>query len=322
MRKPSSCLTVLVVDDDSISGMWLSAQIKAHGHQVWCACSGIEALVLSEQHCFDLIMTDCYMQGMSGFELTQTLRQRLTKRKVTIIGMTASNSSVELNRGIAAGMDECLTKPLSKEKIRKLIHDGELQSISSSSYCAKNVHAMRPNISIKNNNTPLRALVPELLYKRFDRESKMNLEWTYSSNENIQLRQVPINLNQAKWHHLEDISFSACPDNTYKEESPVAPRHAFLQAIWHTNGIDMRALENAIASQDSTHVAHLAHKLRGIALVAGRADIADVADKVEKACQHIPVHALTQQAKKLRLSLANFNRDILAQLRCVKEAPQ
>lgn len=312
MKKPSPCLAVLIVDDDSVSGMWLSAQIKAYGHQVWCARSGVEALMLSEQRCFDLIMTDCYMQGMSGFELTQTLHQRLTKRKVMIIGMTASNSRVELNRGIAAGMDECLTKPLSKEKIRKLIHDAELQSIVSSFGCAKNFHAMRPNISTQRKHAQLRAMVQEFLDGRPDKEVKINLEWAHSSASNIQLRQASPPTGQGK-QHVEGTS-----SNRYKQERAVAPRYAFLQAIWHTNGTDMRALENAIASQDSTHVAHLAHKLRGVALVAGRADIADLADKVEKACQHMPVQALTQQAKKLRLSLVNFNRDILAQLCCGK----
>lgn len=311
MKRQSVCLAVLVVDDDLASGMWLAMQIKVHGHKVSHVCSGIEALTLSEQQFFNLIMTDCYMAGMSGFELTQILRQRLATKNTMIVGMTASNSRVELNRGIAAGMDECLTKPLSKEKISKLIHDDRLQHIASLSNHTEKCHGMCPNI--KNKKTYLRTMMPGFLDIPNRAVIKMNLEGSHSGTENIQLRKISVHASQGKRHHIEDISSSVWSSHIYKENA-VVPQQAFLQAIWHTNGVDMRALEKAIALQDSTRVAHLAHKLRGIALVVGRADIADIADKVEKACQDMPIHALAQYAKKLRLSLVSFNQDIMVQL--------
>ena len=316
MRRHSSCLAVLIVDDDLASGMWLATQVKAHGHQVWRVCSGSEALMLSEQHFFDLIMTDCYMQGMSGFELTQTLRQRLTTKKVVIVGMTASNCHAELARGIAVGMDECLTKPLSKEKISKLIHNDRFQHIASPSSCAENFRVMHTNESMQTKQTHLQTMVPGFL-DRSNEAIKMKLAGTHASAENIQLRKTSIDIDQEKRHYIDDISPLARIGNAYKGR--IAPQHAFLQAIWHANGVDMCALEKAITSQDSTCVAYLAHKLRGIALVAGRADIADIADKVEKACQHMPKSVLIQHAKKLHLSLVSFNQDIMAQL-CYSKA--
>lgn len=317
MRRHSSCLTVLVVDDDLASGMWLSTQIKAHGHQVWRVCSGSEALMLSEQHSFDLIMTDCYMQGMSGFELTQTLRQRLTTEKVLIVGMTASNSRAELARGIAAGMDECFTKPLSKEKISKLVRNDAFQHIASPSSYTENFPVMHTNEEpVQSKQTHLQAMMPEFL-DRPDEAIKMKLEGAHASAENIQLKKTSIDIAQEKRHYIDDISPLACTGDAYKGR--IAPQYAFLQAIWHANGVDMCALEKAITSQDSKRVAYLAHKLRGIALVAGRVDIADIADKVEKACQHMPESVLTQHAKKLHLSLVSFNQDIMAQL-CYSKA--
>lgn len=318
MRRRSSCLAVLIVDDDLASGMWLSTQIKAHGHQVWRVCSGSAALMLSEQHFFDLIMTDCYMQGMSGFKLTQTLRQRLTTEKVVIVGMTASNCRAVLARGIAVGMDECVTKPLSKEKISKLIHSDRFQHITSPSSCAENFRVMYTNELMQTKQTHLQTMMPGFL-DRSNEAIKMKLAGTRASAENIQLRKTSIDIDQERRHYIDDISPLVRTGRAYKERIAPQQQHAFLEAIWHANGVDMCALEKAITSQDSTRVAYLAHKLRGIALVAGRADIADIADKVEKACQNMPKSVLIQHAQKLHLSLVSFNQDIMVQL-CYSKA--
>ena len=110
-------LNILVVDDLAVNLQVLALQFATSGHYVELVGSGNEALQEAEQHYYDVVLTDCQMQGMDGYTLTRHLRQRQQRHQLppyVIVGCTANAFATERERCLEAGMDEVLIKPLSQ----------------------------------------------------------------------------------------------------------------------------------------------------------------------------------------------------------------
>lgn len=108
---------VLIVDDHLLNLTVLEAQFQQLGCDVTQASSGEEALaLLTAGEGFDLIVTDYSMPGMSGPELAARVRTHEQSNHIAhtrMIGLTAFTQSEYRNAAIAAGMDDCLHKPVT-----------------------------------------------------------------------------------------------------------------------------------------------------------------------------------------------------------------
>lgn len=108
-------LRILIVDDHPANLLLLSQQLSWVGHKVYSALSGGEALELWQEKRPDVVITDCHMPLMDGFTLTRTLRHAEKKENLTpvpVIGLTAMAEQQILARAKAAGMTDCLFKPV------------------------------------------------------------------------------------------------------------------------------------------------------------------------------------------------------------------
>jgi two-component system sensor histidine kinase EvgS len=113
---PTHPLRILTVDDHPANRLLLRQQLTRLGHEVVEAENGEQALeCCSEQH-FDLLITDCQMPVMDGLTLTRLLRER-QQQPLIILGLTANAQPEERRRCIAAGMDDCLFKPLHLKQL-------------------------------------------------------------------------------------------------------------------------------------------------------------------------------------------------------------
>lgn len=116
---------ILVVDDYPPALQILRQQLGAMGHRVTTAMHGQEGLDRwqdSEQ--FSLVITDCTMPEMDGFEMTRAIRnlERLQRRSpIPILGLTAMSGAEVKRDCLNAGMNDCLTKPLSSNDLHRLI---------------------------------------------------------------------------------------------------------------------------------------------------------------------------------------------------------
>lgn len=111
---------VMIVDDHPTNRLLISQQLSYLGHEVMMAESGGQALALFAEYPFDVVITDFNMPGMSGFELTRQCRarERLNdRRRCVILGLTADARQEQINEGQAAGMDDCLFKPVGLETL-------------------------------------------------------------------------------------------------------------------------------------------------------------------------------------------------------------
>lgn len=113
-------IRILIVEDHQANQMVLKQQLTYLGHTTFTASNGYEALEQLEKHEVDLILTDCSMPEMGGYELTSRLRHQ--HNPVCIWGMTANAQQVVREKALAMGMNDCLFKPVPIEILEKKIN--------------------------------------------------------------------------------------------------------------------------------------------------------------------------------------------------------
>jgi CheY-like chemotaxis protein len=106
---------VLVVEDNAINQMVVANMLQNLGLSVRTANNGVEALELLDQDHFDLILMDCQMPEMDGYETSYHIRrdQRPLLANIPIIALTANAMLEDRERCLAAGMNDYLSKPVS-----------------------------------------------------------------------------------------------------------------------------------------------------------------------------------------------------------------
>ena len=109
MRTPPR---ILIVDDNPTNVKVLQTRLAAEGHEVITAVDGEEGLAAARQHTPDLILLDVMMPKLDGFEVCRQLRADTTFPFTPIIMVTAMADSKDVVRGLEAGGDEYLTKPV------------------------------------------------------------------------------------------------------------------------------------------------------------------------------------------------------------------
>lgn len=123
---------VLLVDDHPSNRIILSKQIEKIGHDVLTSIDGYDALsTLRHNLDIDVIITDCHMPNMDGYELTKRIRTDLPYYKnIIILGLTA-NAQVEIKeKCINSGMNDCLFKPLDIKVLENIMQATFCSSIS------------------------------------------------------------------------------------------------------------------------------------------------------------------------------------------------
>ncbi|MGC5701026.1 transporter substrate-binding domain-containing protein [Pseudomonas sp. NFXW11] len=119
-------LRVLVVDDNSANRRLLCKQLQFLGHQPRPAQWGAAALELWQAETFDLLITDCNMPQMNGYQLARQIRQlerQQQRRALPIWGYTAQVQAEERQRCLAAGMDACLFKPMALDELQQALEE-------------------------------------------------------------------------------------------------------------------------------------------------------------------------------------------------------
>jgi CheY-like chemotaxis protein/HPt (histidine-containing phosphotransfer) domain-containing protein len=117
---------VLLVDDHPVNRLLLLRQVQTRGYAAQTAENGVEALELWKSGRFGLVITDCHMPQMDGYELARSIRSLESaedRKRVPIIACTANALLGEAEACRAAGMDDCLVKPVELSQLtEKLDH--------------------------------------------------------------------------------------------------------------------------------------------------------------------------------------------------------
>ncbi|MHC8319439.1 transporter substrate-binding domain-containing protein [Pseudomonas sp. GB2N2] len=109
-------LNILVVDDHPANRLLMCQQLEFLGHRFSVAEDGEAGLAAWKAGQFDLVIVDCNMPVMNGYELARAIRShehQLHRPPCTVLGFTANAQAEEIQRCKLAGMDDCLFKPLT-----------------------------------------------------------------------------------------------------------------------------------------------------------------------------------------------------------------
>ena len=122
---------VLIADDHPINLDVATRILQSLGCQVVAAEGGAAALERFAQDMFDIVLMDCEMPGMDGVEATRQARRaeaarsggvdEQASRRVPIIALTAHSADEFRDKCVAAGMDDFITKPLTKKKLQDVL---------------------------------------------------------------------------------------------------------------------------------------------------------------------------------------------------------
>src|SRR6202041_50716 len=103
---------VLVVDDVPANLRLLEARLSAEYFDVITAMSGQEALAICERAECDLVLLDVMMPDMDGFEVCRRLKTNTLTHHIPVVMVTALDQPADRVRGLEAGADDFLTKPI------------------------------------------------------------------------------------------------------------------------------------------------------------------------------------------------------------------
>jgi len=120
----SDAQSILLVEDNPVNQMVALAILKSIGVEVTVASNGKEALDVVQKKTFDLILMDCQMPVMDGFDATIEIRkyeQENKRSSVPIVALTANVMSSDKVKCSEAGMDDFLSKPIHKETLHTTI---------------------------------------------------------------------------------------------------------------------------------------------------------------------------------------------------------
>ncbi len=105
---------ILVVDDILPNLKLLEARLSAEYYDVLTAMSGAEAIPICQQGLCDIVLTDVMMPGMDGFELCRRLKADPATAHIPVVIVTALNQPSDRLKGLDAGADDFLTKPVDE----------------------------------------------------------------------------------------------------------------------------------------------------------------------------------------------------------------
>ncbi|MBF8727951.1 response regulator [Pseudomonas putida] len=112
---------ILLVEDNPVNQLVAKGMLAKLGCQVELATQGVEALARLEEQAFDLVLMDCNMPVMDGYEATRRIRQRGRWPGLPVVALTANAMPEERERCRAAGMDDYLAKPFRREDLLAVV---------------------------------------------------------------------------------------------------------------------------------------------------------------------------------------------------------
>lgn len=119
-------LKILVVEDYPDNRDVVVFMLEELGYQPQAVNDGQQALDKLALEDFDIVLMDCQMPVLDGYEATRQLRQRQgTQRHTTIIGLTANAMYDDREKCLAAGMDDYLSKPVMIEDLEQILRKFE-----------------------------------------------------------------------------------------------------------------------------------------------------------------------------------------------------
>jgi signal transduction histidine kinase/DNA-binding response OmpR family regulator len=121
-HEASDSIRALVAEDNPVNQRLIKRVLEKLGCRVDLASNGQEAVAMAQALQYDIILMDCSMPEMDGYEATAELRRSLSQgQRLPIVALTAHAMPEDRAKCIAAGMDDYLSKPVDPALVRKVL---------------------------------------------------------------------------------------------------------------------------------------------------------------------------------------------------------
>jgi len=248
IQSDQSKLKILLAEDSLVNQKVAINQLTNLGYSADVAGNGKEVLEMLARIPYDIILMDCQMPILDGYEASRRIRKlevesKGNKAKIIIIALTANAMKEDRDRCSAAGMDDYLSKPVRKEDLgAKLSHWGQILAQTIGLETTQGLIDESATSNKSNNNTE-----------------------TYNS----------INESEIDWQYLEEMSGG---DSDFK--------HELLQAYIGSLPEHLQSLQIAITNRQCLEIEREAHFIKGTSAALGINGIAKLADLLESQSRH------------------------------------
>lgn len=116
----TSSIQILIADDNALNRRIVQDMLKLRGYKPRSVSDGAEAIQALESESFDLVIMDCLMPGMDGYETTRAIRQAdpsCMNPEIPILAITALASESDKKKCLTAGMNDYISKPFVAEEL-------------------------------------------------------------------------------------------------------------------------------------------------------------------------------------------------------------
>ncbi|MGB1949883.1 MAG: ATP-binding protein [Marinobacter sp.] len=117
----AAALTILLVEDNQVNQLVASSLLRKLGHSVDLAENGKRALQALENKAYDMVLMDCQMPVMDGYEATRQIRENPAWATLPVIAVTANVMQGDRENCLASGMNDYITKPYNRNDLKAVI---------------------------------------------------------------------------------------------------------------------------------------------------------------------------------------------------------
>lgn len=124
MGSPYQVNALILVVDDNLNNLYVTrAALERFGHKIDVVDNGIDAVKAATDKLYDLIIMDCRMPILDGYEATEEIRrtEAVQGRRTPIVALTACALEGDREKCLAAGMDDYFTKPITLEGFQEIL---------------------------------------------------------------------------------------------------------------------------------------------------------------------------------------------------------
>lgn len=306
---------ILLVEDNQVNQMVAQTLLKKFGYQADLAANGLEAIKALELLPYDLVLMDCQMPEMDGYEATRAIRARNWKAaKIPIIALTAHAIEGEREKCLNAGMDDYLSKPVQRDALRAILDQWLAVAENKESEKAERAENFAASVNYRRSDQApangINAANHRNPHNPPDYHDGENAVANYDA-EIIVLEAVETISAPSSEPIFAAIDIAALDEIT--DHDPAMRREVVGMYLEQTAS-QLDEIERAIIVGDASALANLAHKSVGGSAMCGMTAIVEPMRKMERMGldgKTVEAAPLLAQARKAFVSINQQCRELL-----------
>jgi len=310
---------VLLVEDNRVNQELATEILKLAGYTVEVASNGFEALSSLVQQPFELVIMDCQMPEMDGYEATRRIRAGEageSVKKIPIIAMTANAMKGDREKCLDAGMDDYIAKPIDPTVVRTKL----LQWIPANAMASTTNTQIYPKTADIRSDSRGIEKIRDLLnnaLRELDEITNMPLNHEVGSMEQdpqIQEKEVKVTSKSVETSVTIIFDEEAFMHRVMNNEKLAK---VIMKGYLEDMPIQFGNLQNALTSQNELeHSERLAHTIKGASANVGAEQVCEKALELESYIKSIISGKETYETEKIELLYQKMGYEFTAFRKC------